>query len=687
MGGFMRSRLTDCSVPRSWKPNVGVGLFLLVVLGLGPAAPSQVGEDGATVATVEIHPAEIEGEVGEEITFQAVAKDGNGSPLDLEPSVWFAAPWDVGAMVQGKVTLHRAGRLLVGAVIHGKAGYATVHVKPAPVASIEIAPLGGPVVLGGQARLRAVARDSQRAPREDVRFGWSSETPSVATIDAGGILTPVSPGRASIVASTEGVSARLYVDVVVNPVATLSITPRSPSVRTGDVVRFAASAKDREGAPVPTPLVRWAVSGPGAAIAPDGAFVAERPGVYPVLAVSGDVVASASVVVSPRNAERELEVVGHIPTKGVQIAEQWIFGNFVYLSSIADQVEVYDISDPAQPVLTDTIKVDARLVNDVSVSADGKVGVLTREGASSRKNGIVFLDTSDPAHPKIVSEYTKTVTGGVHSAFIDGHYVYLTDDATGSLRVIDFQDLQSPREVARWEVESVTAQTITSDTSGGELSSGRYLHDVYVKDGLAYLAYWRDGLVILDVGKGIRGGSPESPRLVSQLGFDYHDLYGDDWLAGAHTVFRYENYLFLGDEVFPAQFDIQSKKRIPVRGIVFVVDVSDIERPKKVAEYGVPESGAHNVWVQDDILYMGYYNGGARAVDVSGELRGDLYRQGREIARFWTGDPNGFRPNVPFTWGAQPHGDLIFFNDMNSGLWILKLGKSRNKGSTTAPGY
>ena len=97
-------------------------------------------------------------------------------------------------------------------------------------------------------------------------------------------------------------------------------------------------------------MIRWAVSGPGASIEADGAFVAERPGVYPVVAVSGKEVASASVVVAPRNAERELEVVGHVPTKGVQIAEQWIFGNYAYLSSVADQVEIYDVSDPTGPI-------------------------------------------------------------------------------------------------------------------------------------------------------------------------------------------------------------------------------------------------------------------------------------------------------------------------------------------------
>src|SRR4030095_7063322 len=272
---------------------------------------------------------------------------------------------------------------------------------------------------------------------------------------------------------------------------------------------------------------------------------------------------------------------------------------------ISDRFLVYDISDPKNPKLTDTVKVDARLINDISTTADGKILVISREAASNRKNGIAFYDTSDPAHPKLISEYTATVTGGVHSAFVHDHYVYLTDDATGSMRVIDFKDVKNPKEVARWQVEG--KGKVENTMTGVQFSEGRYLHDVQVKDGLAYLAYWRDGLVILDVGAGIKGGSPEKPQLVSQIRFNHSELYGNGWIAGTHEVYRYKNYVFVGDGVFPAQFDIQAKNRIPARGVLHVVDVTDINNPRKVAEYAVPEGGAHNVWVKDDILVMGYY--------------------------------------------------------------------------------
>ncbi len=657
-------------------------LFAIAILGttvLARQEPTPV----KPVKTVEVTSAAMEAEVGQQLKLTAVAKDESGNIVNLKPAAWFAAPFDVAsADNSGTVSFFNPGEAQIGAVVGGKVGFARIKVKPAPVTGVDL-PAKAQIVVGGALRPNAIARTSLGNPRADVVVTWSSDDPSTATVDVAGLVVGLKPGRAKIKAACEQGAGTMAVEVIANPIKSIGIEPKSASVRTGDVVRF--SARPNGGSAINDLAVRWSVAGEGAMIEPDGAFVAEQPGSFVVTASIGDRQTLASVVVTPRNAERELEVVGRALPKNTQAAEQWIIGNFAYVSTISDKLLVYDVTDPKQPKLTDTVKVDARTTNDISTTPDGKIAVLTREGSSSRKNGIVFLDTSDPGHPKVISEFTATVTGGVHSAFIDSHYVYLTDDATGSMRVIDFQDVKNPKQVARWQVENALVRTVT-EPGGEEATAGRYLHDVQVKDGLAYLAYWRDGMVILDVGNGMKGGSPEKPQLVSQFRMNYHELYGEGWLAGAHAVFRYKNYVFVGDEVFPGMFDIMSKKRIPVRGIVHVIDVADINHPREVANYTVPEGGAHNIWVKDDVLSMGYYSGGARVVDVSGELRGDLYRQGREIGRLWTGDPAGFRANLPFCWGAQPHGDLIYFNDINSGLWIVKVGKPKQKGSTTAPG-
>ena len=656
-------------------------LFLLMLCCAVPvrAQDEAPASPGPKPERVDVSPRRTEIEAGQKLHFSATGFDDYGEAMDAEPTAWFATPFDLAAAdMEGNVTFFLPGSVRVGALINGQAGFATVTVLPQAVSQIEIESPEGPIAVGTGVLLTATARTSNGDPRTDVRIDWASESADVAVVDSAGFVVGISPGRVLLRAEAGTASTSVSIDVIPNPVAVLSVLPASANARTGDVVRFSATALDSEGQTLEAPVVRWAVTGTGAMIESDGGFVAERPGSYVVNAVSGNRAAVATVTVGPRFAERELEIVGQTEQEEFESGEQWIIGNHAYLTSLmVGKLWVYDVSNPGSPLKVDSVSFDARIINDVSTTPDGKIGVITREGASDRKNGIVFLDLDDPAHPEVLSEYTETVTGGVHSAYIDDHYVYLTDDATGSLRVIDFEDAGNPREIARWEVENPLVTTI--ETPIGEMMGGRMLHDIQVVDGLIYMGYWRDGLVILDVGNGIVGGSPEKPEFVSQLRFNYNELYGPEWLAGAHSVFRYNDYVFLGDEVFPAQFDLASRDRIPVKGVVHVVDVSDIRNPRKVAEYAVPEAGAHNMWVENDVMYMGYYDGGGRVVDVSGELRGNLYRQGREMVRLWTGSPDGYRPNLPFAWGAQPHNGLIYFNDINTGIWVTRIIDPRDR--------
>jgi hypothetical protein len=658
--------------------SVRLSLFLVAAILVGSvhgqeSKPQDDKSTGPKPTRVEITPRTVETVAGQQLTFSATAYDDAGDTMDAKPSAWFAAPFDLAyADDKGMVTFTGAGDVRVGAIVNGKTGFIVVTVRPQAVARVTIAKPRAALAVGTGLTVQAHAEMANGDPRTDLQVRWTSLRPDIATIDESGFVVGQGLGTATIQASVADVKATTTIDVVRNPVRELSISPKTTRVRTGDVVRLETVAASQVNARV-SAVARWAVSGIGATIDADGGFVAEKPGSYAVTAVVGDRSAVATVTVVPREVARELEVVGRTPQEEFQSAEQWIIGKYAYVGSImAGRVWVYDLSDPAKPVKVDSISFDARVINDVSTTADGKIGVVTREGASNRKNGIVFLDLADPAHPKVLSEYTETVTGGVHSAYVYGHHVYLTDDATGSMRVIDFADPAKPKEVARWQTESPLARPI-KNAEGETIVGGRMLHDVQVVDGLVYMGYWKDGLVILDVGNGIKGGSPENPQFVSQLRFNYSELYGPGWLAGAHSVFRYKNYVFLGDEVFPVGFDLTDKARFPTKGVVHVVDVSDILNPRKVAEYDVPEAGAHNMWVENDVMYIGYYSGGARVVDVSGELRGQLYRQGREMARLWTGDAKGFRPNVPFAWGAQPYNGLIYFNDIHTGIWVTKL--------------
>ncbi len=680
-----------------WTLKKVLAILMLAATGLAAAGTTARAQDqekkpdekkGPAVASIEITPKESKAQVGDTIQFKAVAKDAAGNVLDVKITTWFAAPFDAAtADVNGAAHFTSPGEITVGAAIGEQAGFAHVLVAKDPVTRVEIEPVKDALAVGSTIALYPARYTSDGIPRGEAEVTWKSLTPAIAKVDVSGMVTAVAPGTAKISASSGQASGEISIRVVADTVRHLAIEPVTTIARTGDVVHFQLTARDAANKPVKDIAAQWSVSGPAGTAYPDGAFVAARPGTYVMTAQIGAHTVSASISVTPRNAERAIEYVAHVQPKGddgapLQAAEEWVINNHVYLSTIADRVFLYDVSDPSKPKQLDMYKVDARLVNDVSTTPDEKIGVISREGASNRKNGIVILDLSTPGKIQTASEYTETVTGGVHSAFINTHYAYITDDATGSLRIIDFQDPKHPKEVSRFEVPNSKATMVMGPE--GPQSSGRYLHDLIVKDGIAYLAYWRDGLVILDVGNGMKGGSPEHPQVISQFKFNHYNLYGDNWLSGTHSVFRWKNYLFVGDEVLPGFFSIISKDRVPTRAITHVMDISDIEHPKQVAFYEVPEGGTHNFWVDDDKLFLGDYGGGGRVVDISGELRGDLYRQGREIARFWTGDPGGYRANMPLTWGAQPSNGYIYINDINSGLWIARLGKPIFKGSTTA---
>ena len=67
------------------------------------------------------------------------------------------------------------------------------------------------------------------------------------------------------------------------------------------------------------------------------------------------------------------------------------------------------------------------------------------------------------------------------------------------------------------------------------------------------------------------------------------------------------------------------------------------------AWFTFPGAGPHNFWLDESraILYAAYYNAGVLAIDVSGELLGELNRQGRLIAQLQPAKPT-------FVWGVQP---------------------------------
>ena len=553
-----------------------------------------------------------------------------------------------------------------------------VAMVPAPAARIDIAPRPARMLPGQRMRLGATVYSNVGDRRAD-RVRWISSAPSVVRVAMDGGLEAIAPGRAVVSASVGGVSSRVPVEVLSATVASVQVMPATASVRTGDVVRFRTVVRDAAGREIAGITPSWSFTPGKGMVDADGGFVAYEPGDYQVSASVGRHAADATVTAVDRDVRRPVTVVGKVLRNTFATSEVWLHpnGKVAYLGTImgGDRVYAIDISNPNSPVIVDSIVVNARSINDIMTTPDGNYMVITREGAADRKNGIVIADTRDPLHPKAISEFTDGVTSGVHSAFIHtqpkyGTHIYLTNDGTGAVHVIDINDPAHPKQVSTWKTPRADA--------------GRMLHDIDVQDGLLYGSWWNDGIVILDVGNGIKGGSPSNPKVVSQYKYDLDHLYrdvekegGKGFIRGTHTAWRYRDYLVIADEVFgnDAAQTLFTGGLSRAHGRLQVLDVRDIEHPKPVAWYEPEYGGVHNVWMLGDTLYMGAYNAGFRAFDMSGELRGDLRAQGREIGEFMPSDAKGKIPNAAMTWGVvvNPKDGLAYVNDFNSGLWVLRI--------------
>ncbi|HEY7683009.1 MAG TPA: Ig-like domain-containing protein [Gemmatimonadales bacterium] len=659
---------------------LALGLLLAMQQPQQPAPPPQA---PSPITRIAITPEVGSMTAGDTVRLEARAFDAGGQaiPDAIIRFVGSGGRFEGRVDSAGLVTAGSTGTLGVSAIasVPGTRPVmerVEIRMLPGPPAKIVLRPESAHLVAGQSILLDARAYSAVGDARSDTAV-WRSSSARIAAVGKDGLLRALSPGKATITARVGGKERALPVDVVANTIASLELSPAAVSARQGDVVHLKLIARDRAGRPITGLTPAWSFSPGEGMMDGDGSFVGYTEGKYVITATVGSRAAQAVVTLSWRAVRRPATIVGRLPRSLFSTEEVWVHpnGKIAYLGTGGggDRMYAIDISDPTNPVVTDSLMGNTRRVNDIMTTPDGKYLVHTREGASDRKNGIVIASLEDPAHPKKIAEFTEGVTGGVHSAFVYrqekyGTHIYLTNDATGYMHVIDINDPYHPREVARWSTRPD--------------QMGNYVHDVDVQDGLAYLSYWNDGLVIVDVGNGIRGGTPSNPQLVSQYKYDLNTLYrdveataGPGFIRGTHTSWRHGKYVFIADEVFPGAPVKGGKDAASFRayGRLQVIDVSDIANPHAVAWYEPEFGGVHNVWVAGDTLYMGAYNAGFRAFDISGDLLGDLRAQGREMVHVNTADMSGYVQNSAMTWGVVVRDGLAYVNDDNNGLWIIRM--------------
>lgn len=184
--------------------------LLLLLLAAGCAEP---GTQPDMVARMDISAPALSVVEGGTLQLSATARDGSGNTLSYQP-VWTSSDTVVAVVsAAGLVTARQPGMARIIASAGGRAGSLDLSVTPAEVAAVAISPQPANVALLKVLALSAEVRDARGVALRGRTLAWASSDPSVASVDAAGVVTGRGLGSAEITASVAGKQGSVRVTV------------------------------------------------------------------------------------------------------------------------------------------------------------------------------------------------------------------------------------------------------------------------------------------------------------------------------------------------------------------------------------------------------------------------------------------------------------------------------------------
>jgi len=171
------------------------------------------------------------------------------------------------------------------------------------VASVDLTPTTGEIVIGKTTTLKATPRDANGAALAGRAVVWASSSNTIATVDANGVVTGVAAGTTTISAASEGKSATANItvkpEVQIMPVATVSVAAAPDTLEAWDPSAMVATLKDAASNILTGRVVRWSVSNTAVATIDSvtGVLTGIDRGTVTVTATSEGKVGSASRVI------------------------------------------------------------------------------------------------------------------------------------------------------------------------------------------------------------------------------------------------------------------------------------------------------------------------------------------------------------------------------------------------------
>ncbi|MBI2991548.1 MAG: hypothetical protein HYY47_05355, partial [Deltaproteobacteria bacterium] len=276
---------------------------------------------------------------------------------------------------------------------------------------------------------------------------------------------------------------------------------------------------------------------------------------------------------------------------------------------------IINVRDPKHPKLVSRLEVPEG-IHSHKVRVSGDVMLVNYEryaGNKEAQGGLKIFDISKKAAPREIA-FFKAAGRGVHRFTFDGRYAYISPEMEGYagniVMILDLKDPTKPEEVGRWWAPG---QWLGGGESPAWEGRAHRCHHPMRKGDRLYVSYWHGGLVILDISDMSR------PKMVSQL----------DWSppfpAPTHTTLPIPWKIMDRDILVVTDEEAQKLQPQP-QAFFWVVDITEETRPTPIATFLLPDGhktagrfGAHQPaeQVHGNTLYVTWFSGGLRAVDIS----------------------------------------------------------------------
>jgi len=237
--------------------GVGVGNAALTATSEGKSATASVTVTRAVVASLQLDPGSMSlMEGARDVHLSVTARDAWGRILSGRTVTLVSSNASVASLDGSVLTAIGVGNATITATCEGKTATASVTVWRDAVNYVTLSPSGYTLKPGATRQITAITWGSVAGKELTGRaVTWSSTMPSVATVDANGMVTGVADGSATIVASSEGKSA--HASVTVGTASRVEISPSFAVVNVGASTTLRESAFTAAGTQLLNPPVSW----------------------------------------------------------------------------------------------------------------------------------------------------------------------------------------------------------------------------------------------------------------------------------------------------------------------------------------------------------------------------------------------------------------------------------------------